>query len=221
MSPWQTRLEQVLSETDAPPVLTRDLVTRFARTINGNQSVPISTMTWWVRRAVRSGKLQPVQRGLYLNQFRAVPGRLADAAPWLYNDAVVSLNTVLGDAGVLNNPSLTVTAVVPIDATTPPRLGRKKTQAGAIHFFGIPRRILEAGKPGERLESTLRFEHPRAAPEKALVDWIYLGQSPRSHRTLPPRHDIDLTNINLSRLRRLAAAAGMKNILDEWIGSKE
>jgi hypothetical protein len=180
--------------------------------------VPKSTLSWWIRQAVDAEKLVLVQRGLYLNHFKAIPGRLADTVPLVHKDAVVSLNSVLGDAGVLNNPSNTVTAVVPLDQNSPPpHLGRKSTKAGNLHFFGMPRRVLQAGKPHDRLEPVDKFDHARATPEKALVDWLYLAQSPRSNRTRPPRQDIDFALLKLPRLRRLALLVGLNDELLAWI----
>lgn len=223
MKPWQIRLEQLLRAPDAPPVLTRDLLERFARSSRESAghnytALSRSSFSHWIKHAVQQGKLQTVQRGLYLNYLRASPGVLADAMPWLQRDAVVSLNTVLGDAGVLNNPTTIITAVVPIDAGAPPpaRLGRKKTRAGSVHFFGIPRRLFEAGAVEDRLQPSDAFEHPRATPEKALLDWLYLGASPRSRRTPPPRADIDLSMLNAKRLARLARASGQEKMLTVW-----
>lgn len=224
MKPWQIELERALGEPDAPAVLTRGLLERFGATAShdnrGFTDIGRSTFTYWIKRLVERGKLQPVQRGLYLNRLRARPGTLADAVPWLQRDSVVSLNTVLGDAGVLNNPSRIVTAVVPIDPGAPPpaRLGRRTTQAGIVHFHGMPRSVLEAGRAEDRLEPVESFEHPRATPEKALLDWLYLGASPRSRRTSPPRGDIDMDMLDHSRLLRLAQAARLEAQLAEWAG---
>ncbi|MGB9429060.1 MAG: hypothetical protein WCC11_04165, partial [Gammaproteobacteria bacterium] len=192
MKPWQIQFESRLAAADAPPVLSRDLLARMARSARGGRTVPTSSLSHWLKSAQARGRLPRVQRGLYLNGFRTPPGRLADAAAWLRTDAVLSLNTVLGDAGVLNNPSRTVTAVVPVDAgAAPPQLGRKATAAGIFHFFGLPRRILEAGAAADRLQQMdIGVEHARATPEKALLDWLYLAASPRSHRTWPVRSDV-------------------------------
>ena len=220
MKPWQVRLEKLFSDADAPPALTRDLLNRFSRSARNGRTVPDSTLSWWIRQAVAAGKLVFVRRGLYLNQFRGIAGQLADTVPLLHEDAVVSLNTVLGDAGVLNNPSATVTAVVPLDPeSTLPHLGRYSTKAGTLHFYGMPRRILEAGKPRDRLEPEDRYEHVRATPEKALMDWLYLGRSPRSNRTPPPCNDIDISLLTVRRLRRLADAVGLEEELNQWIES--
>ena len=216
MKAWQMEFENRLTADDAPPVLNRDLLARMARSAQG-RAIPASSLSHWLKSALARKKLKPVQRGLYLNAFRAKPGTLADAADWLRHDAVVSLNSVLGDAGVLNNPSRTVTALVPVDAGSPPSLGRKQTSAGEFHFFGVPRRFLEAGQAGDRLQSQLGLEHARATPEKALLDWLYLANSPRSYRTWPPRADLDVSMLDRQRLQRLARAMGLEKILDDWL----
>ncbi|CAN5129793.1 hypothetical protein BH24PSE2_BH24PSE2_23060 [soil metagenome] len=214
---WRSRLVTSLAQGDAPPVLTRDLLSRFATTAKDGQVVPESTLTRWIQDAVQSGQLQPVHRGLYLNRFGTNPGALADAVPFFHKDAVVSLNTVLGDAGVLNNPSHTVTAVVPIDAGFPsPKLGRQRSRAGTLHFYGLPRRVLGSGALSDRLEPSDRFAHPRATSEKALLDWLYLAKSVRSHRTLPAASDIDRSLLNERRLLRLAKAAQLTDTLKQW-----
>jgi len=215
MKAWQIQLQRTLAAPSAPPVLTRDLLSRFGRTASGGTCVPESTLSYWIRGAVAADQLQPIQRGLFLNRFRSPAGRLADAACWILAEAVVSLNTVLGDAGVLNNPVRTVTAVVPLDAgAPPPSLGRRQTRAGTFHFLGLPRSMLESGRAEDRLEPLDHFEHPRATPEKALLDWLYLGLTPRSHRTLPPMHDLDLELLDTQRLWRLAAAANLTAALE-------
>ncbi len=218
MKPWQLRLEARLRADEAPAVLSRDLLARMARTARGGEDLAASSLTHWISAAGKNGRLQAVVRGLYLNHWRVRPGTLADAAPWLRSDAVVSLNTALADAGVLNNPTRIVTAVVPLDpGAAPPRLGRQLTRAGSFQFHGMPRRILEAGEPQDRLEPAGAFEHARATPEKALVDWLYLAASPRSTRHLPPRGDVDMGLLKKARLRALARAAGVVALLDDWL----
>lgn len=218
MKPWQMRLEEALKAIDAPAVLSRDLLNRMARTARDGKTVPTSSLTHWLKGARAAGNLAPVVQGLYLNRYRGRPVQLADVPHWLVPDAVISLNTVLGDSGVLNNPSPMVTAVVPLDrGAPPPKLGRRATQAGTIQFFGLPRRILEAGRPEDRLEFRTPRDHARATPEKALLDWLYLAKSPRSHRTFPPKDDLDRDLLDRARLRRLAAAMGLSDALSIWL----
>ena len=58
-----------------------------------------------------------------------------------------------------------------------------------------------------------RFDYPRTTPEKALLDWIYLGASPRSRMTRPP-YDLDTGLLNGRRLRRLARKMGLSTHLE-------
>ncbi len=218
MKTWQINTEKLLSQPDAPPVLNRALLARIARSSNNGSVIPPASLTRWINQVCQRGKMQPVIRGLYLNLFRPVPGRTADAVQYLRRDAVVSLNTVLADAGVLNNPVQVITAVVPFESSNPkPKLGRVSTQAGAFHFFGLPREILEAGRLDDRIDNDPRREHVRATPEKAFVDWLYLSSSPYSHLTAPNTVDIDMELLNLSRLKRLAKATGVMKDVDKYI----
>ena len=222
MRNWQEVLERRLADKDAPPVLTRDLLSRLALSANNSEPVSARTLTYWKSAAVKKRKLRVVQRGVFLNYFRGKPGTLADAGFWYYPDAVVSLNMVLGDAGVLNNPTTIVTAVVPIDrrGVAPSRLGKKKTAAGSFHFFGMPRAMLNAGALTDRLDQSGRYEHLRASPEKALLDWLYLGNSARSRKTPPPHEDLDLELIDPGRLKRLAKAASMQDDVAVWLSQR-
>jgi hypothetical protein len=93
--------------------------------------------------------------------------------------AVISLQTVLGDAGVWNNFTDWVTAVVPLSRRyTRPSLGRLETAAGIFVFRGLPEAVLEAGREEDRLVSNTTYR--RARPEAALLHWLYLSNSPRS-----------------------------------------
>ncbi len=76
---------------------------------------------------------------------------------------------------------------------------------------------MDSGEPDDRLDSSGLYTHLRATPEKALVDWLYLGLSPRSRRTLPIRSDIDLNMLDKRRLTRLARAAQLHHQLQGWM----
>lgn len=208
MSPWQSELERLLGGADAPAVVDTGLLQRFASSAGGER-ISSRTLSHWMTSAQARGRLTRVVRGVYLNAFRALPGRPADAVHLLRRDAIVSLNTVLGDSGVLNNPSATVTAIVPVDpGPVRPVTGRLKTAVGWFHFFAMPRAVLEAGSTDDRIDASF-FDHVRATPERALVDWLYLAKSRLSHRTRPNPGDLDLELLDMRRLRRLARAVGV------------
>jgi len=218
MKSWQINIEKILSAAEAPPVLNRSLLSRIARSANDGTPVPPATLTRWINNTSQREKLQPVMRGLWLNRYRSIPAQSADAVQYLRRDAVVSLHTVLADTGILNNPVRAITAVVPFDSSGPkPKLGRITTQAGVFHFYGLPREILEAGRTEDRMDTDPHYEHIRATPEKALIDWLYLASSRYSNMTAPNPVDIDIELLNVSRLKRLAKAAGITLPLKEWM----
>ena len=104
MTPWKQALERQLSEVGAPAALPLTAIERAAH-ISRGEAVPMQTLYLWINDALERGRLLPVTRGLYLNRFTSPAGRLADAAPFLRRDAVVSLNSALDEAGLYNKSS--------------------------------------------------------------------------------------------------------------------
>ncbi len=216
MIAWKQVLERELSVPGAPPAITLGALARVAHIARG-VAVPDRTLHTWIRDAVARNRLVPVVRGLYLNRFTSPAGRLADAVPHLRRDAVVSLHTALDEAGAYNNPPHGVTAVVPLDpGPTRPRVGRVDTAPGPVYVRALPRRMLEAGALEDRLDLDRGVAHARATPEKALLDWLYLARSPRSTLSLPALEDVDLEELDTSRLRRLAKTMGLEDSLALW-----
>jgi hypothetical protein len=220
MTPWKQALERQLSEVGAPAALTLPALARAASIARG-VSVPKSTLHLWVTDAIARKRLLSVVRGLYLNRFTSPPGRLADAVSLLRRDAVVSLHSALDEAGAYNNPPAGVTAVVPLD-TGPerPRVGRISTAQGMVFIRAMPRRLVEAGEIEDRLDLDRSVMHPQASPEKALLDWLYLAQSPRSSLTAPAPHDVDMELLDGAKLTRLAEAMNLEDALEAWRAGK-
>jgi hypothetical protein len=83
----------------------------------------------------------------------------------------------------------------------------------------MPVRLLDehAGALEDRLD--LDVSYARATPEKALLDWIYLGASPRTKLSGPPL-DIDLDKLKMPRLRRLAKAMDLGTALASYLSRK-
>jgi len=65
----------------------------------------------------------------------------------------------------------------------------------------------------------LNVRYPRATPEKALLDWIYLGASPRTKMSGPPL-DIDMELLSKTRLTRLAKHMDLNSQLKEYLRRK-
>ena len=138
--------------------------------------------------------------------------------PYLRRDAVVSLHTALDEAGVYNNPPAGVTAIVPLDpGPTRPRVGRIDTQQGPVFIRAMPRRFLEAGEVEDRLDLDRGTSHPQATAEKALLDWLYLAASPRSTLTSLARYDVDVQQLDRTRLKRLAVKMELQKTFNDWL----
>jgi hypothetical protein len=205
-------LELALAEPAALRVLDTASIMQAAKIVRREISKP--SVERWIQEAVAANRLQRVVRGLFLNRLIVPPARLCEAAVWLRPGAVISLQTVLGDSGVWNNYTDWVTAVVPLSSRyTTPSLGRVETQGGTFVFRGVPERVLEAGAEGDRLVSGVDYR--RATPEAALLHWLYLSGSPRSRMSSPPL-DLDLGELDLKRLKRLAAAMRLDANLSGW-----
>jgi hypothetical protein len=210
---WRTQLELVLAEPEALRVLDRKSIIGLARSVRPRVSDP--TVERWIQDAVGASRLQRIVRGLYLNRMISPPAQLAEAAVWLRQGAVVSLQTVLGDAGVWNNYTGWVTAVVPLSRRyATPSLGRLAAAAGTFLFRGLPERVLEAGHEQDRLARGVSYR--RATSEAALLHWLYLSNSPRSRMSAPPS-DLELESLDSRRLKRLAGAMDLSEQLESWL----
>lgn len=210
---WTTRLELALADPAALRVLDRKSIIGLAQWLRPGVSEP--TIERWIQDAVGAQRLQRVVRGLYLNRLISPPAQTVEAAVWLRPGAVISLQTVLGDAGVWNNYTDWVTAVVPLSrAYATPSLGRLDTACGIFVFRGLPERVLEAGREADRLVRGLSYR--RATPEAALLHWLYLSHSPRSRMSAPPA-DLALALLNARKLKRLARAMSLSGQLDSWL----
>jgi hypothetical protein len=55
--------------------------------------------------------------------------------------------------------------------------------------------------------------------EAALLHWLYLSASPRSHMSAPPL-DLDLGELDLGKLKRMAKAMRLDEGFKAWIDRK-
>jgi hypothetical protein len=167
------------------------------------------------RERTKSGALRPVTRCLYINQLARPLPTAADAAGFVRGGAVVSLQTVLGEAGVTNSYSDIVTCVVPHSKDHRPSVRLVKAERIEFRFHAMPTRFLDehAGELEDRMD--MDFKYPRATPEKALLDWIYLGASARTKISGPP-FDIDSGRLKKARLQRLAKAMRLESQLETY-----
>lgn len=178
-----------------------------------------NTVFRWIRDQTDAGVLRRITRGLYLNRLARPEPTAAEAAGFVRSGAIVSLQMVLGDAGITNSYADIVTAVLPVHGGIAQSSRSVVANGIEYRFHAMPARLLddEAGDLQDRMDLAVRYA--RATPEKALLDWIYLGESPRT-RLAPPPLDIDLTRMDKRRLKRLAARMKLAEQLDEYLARK-
>jgi len=203
----------ILLGAEAPRVVTIPMITAI---LADRRKPPArNTVFRWVRDQVASGVLRPMTRGLYLNQLAAPRPLAAEAVGFIRTGAIVSLQTVLGEAGITNNFPDLMTSVIPHDRGHVASVRPVKAADIEFRFHSMPARLLneQAGELEDRLE--VDFKYPRATPEKALLDWLYLGASPYSKIAGPPL-DLETDQLDASRLRRLARSMELVDELKAW-----
>jgi hypothetical protein len=214
-APWKLQAESLLLRGDTPAVLTSGMLQMIA-SLPGQATPPSATFQRWLNDLISAKKLRRVIKGVYLNTMGHRDISPAAAAGWIRSRSVVSLAWVLEQAGVLNNFGDTVTCVIPTDVSWPnPQISNRKTDAGTFRFFAMPAHLVDERAGALSDIRDLRFDYPRTTPEKALLDWIYLGASSRSRMTRPP-FDLDFEALDLRRLRRLAKRMGILELFDSW-----
>ena len=89
-----------------------------------------------------------------------------------------------------------------------------------FRFHSMPARLLDdrAGRLEDRMDMEVRYS--RATPEKALLDWLYLGESRYSKIAGPPL-DVEIERLNGPRLRRLALSMECVEQLKAWQARKK
>lgn len=207
----------ILLGAEAPRVLTIPMIA--AVLADRRKLRARNTVFRWVREQVANGALRPMTRGLYLNQLAAPRPTAAEAAGFIRTGAIVSLQTVLGEAGVTNNFSDVVTSVLPHEPGHVSSVRPVKAADIEFRFHSMPKRFLDdrAGEPEDRLD--LDVKYARASAEKALLDWLYLGGSKYSKIAGPPL-DLELERLDSSRLRRLARSMELTGELKAWQARK-
>lgn len=196
---------------DAPRVMTTSSLTVL---LSGPEGMPTRNRVFrWIHTKEAEGILFRVARGVYLNRLAWPPPQPQEAAGFIRRGAVVSLQKVLGDAGVLNNYTPVVTCIVPWEGRVFPKVGRVKAVGAEFWFHAQPYEIYAAGSLEDSRDSNVTY--PRATPERALLDWLRLASAPGPHMAGPPL-DVELDLMNTRRLNRLAKAMGLVEVLKDY-----
>jgi hypothetical protein len=197
----------------APRILTAATFLAFAKTIRPDVSSATSRLL--VGYLIRAQALRRVTQGTYLNRRALPPAELYEAAPVIRTGAVLSLNSVLGELGVINNPSRIVTCILPTSKLKSPKLGELKTEAGMFRFYGLAQRFFPANAEDER--ELLQPGRPCTVfrAEVAILQWLHLASLKRSTLGELPL-DVDLELLDLELLARLAERFDLREVWGRW-----
>lgn len=201
---WKTAALERLAQPGAPRVCGRDVLVQWLN--DGGITSSERTLLRALQEWELFGHIGRPTWGVYLNrQVHPLP-LLEEAAQIIRPGAVVSLASVLGRAGVLNNPSYWITAVLPSTAVKGP-VDVEATDGTMLRFAHLRPDLIpqaDASWAADALDPTA-FS-PTATPEKALMDWVYLSSSARgaARWPLPALHDLELDDLDADRLDRLA-----------------
>jgi hypothetical protein len=213
---WRLQAEARLMAADSAFVMSTAMLMDLAGA--GPHQPSRASVARWIRDLLEGKKLQAVTRGLYLNRLGHRDANAAEAAHWIRRGAVLSLSWVLEQADVMNNFSDTYTCIIPTEpGWIVPSLTRRNIPGiGQFRFHAL--RVDLVDEAAGKLEDVfdLRFNYRRAMPEKALLDWIYLGHSHRSTLSAPPL-DIEVGRLDARRLKRLAKGMGMSALYEQWL----
>lgn len=217
-APWKLALDNMLIRSDVEVWTTGSL---WSDALAQAQPPSRPTFERWISEAVQAGKLNKVRAGIFLNAAGHASVSPAAAAGFIRRSAVSSLSWVLEQNWILNNFGEVITCTVPMaPGLQVPNLSTVKTPYGTFHFRALPWRLHELDALAVEDWRDNRYAHPRATPEKALCDWLYLGQSPRSPLRTPPL-DLDYEKFNKARLRRIVSAMQIKDAFNAWLKKKQ
>lgn len=215
MSQWRITVFESLKSFDAPRVMSLSELIEYAKDVAPDINERKAGL--FIEQAASFGLLTNVRHGIWLNNNVFPTPTLSEAAHRIRKGAIVSLHTVLSDAGVLNNFTAEIYSVVPIpEAGTGPKpnLGTLEGGGTNFHFKGIKQSVLEAGDEEDRIVPMLAYD--RATPEAAIVHWMYLAHA-RGSSMNEPDTQCDMEQLDLERLERLATAAGLHDKVFSWV----
>lgn len=217
-APWKLALDHMLIHSDVEVWTTGSL---WNAALAQMQAPSRPTFERWIREAVQAGRLRKIRAGIFVNAAGNAGVSPASAAGFIRRSAVPSLSWVLEQHWILNNFGDVITCTVPMaPGLQVPNVSAVKTPYGTFQFRALPWRLHELDSVPVADWRDTRHAHPRATPEKAFCDWLYLGQSPRSTMRPPPL-DLEYDKLNQARLRRLASAMDIKPLLAAWLKRKQ
>ena len=216
-APWKIAMDNMLIHSNVEVWTTGSL---WSDALAQAQPPSRPTFDRWIREAVQAGKLEKVRAGIFVNAAGNASVSVAAAAGFVRRSAVPSLSWVLEQNWILNNFGDVITCTVPMaPGLQVPNVSAVQTHYGTFQFRALPWRLHDLDSLPVADWRDNRYAHPRATPEKALCDWLYLGQSPRSSLRPPPL-DLEYEKFNKAKLRRIVRAMGIAEAFNAWLQKK-
>lgn len=193
----------------------RRMVERHTDRDNVSASVVIDSL-------VNVKAIHKVTDGIYLNCMADPLPSPAEALKHVVPEGVLSLHMVLGQAGVINNPTQNYTCIRPSSPITSEGelqlIGQRFNRHNPSPLYWahtMDAKVIDAGDPADNIDAT--FSYPRATVEKAFCDWIYLASRDTNEIGGQPPLDCDLDIMDRARLTRIASAMGITRELSAWM----
>jgi len=160
------------------------------------------------------GLISQVTNQLYMNQMSKPKPRVDETSSRLRQSSIVSGQRVLGDSGVLYNPTLFITSVM--SSSDSKKAGKLETKSGTFVFSVMPPEMFPSENDAiynDCFDSS--FQYKRSTPEKAIIDLIHLNSTPagKSIHSLPPADRWDWDEVDMDKLARLISSF---NMTDKW-----
>jgi hypothetical protein len=211
---WKFVIMGALSGKTARRIFTAAEFHEFVQAVRPQAST--STARTVAEMLVSANALRRVSSGIFLNLRSTPPAELTEVAAHIRAGAVISLHSVLGGVGFLNNPSAIVTAVLPTSTSKRPRLGEVRTSTGAtFRFYGLAEKFFPATEADRFLMLAPGRPCDTFRPEAALLQWLHLSAMQRSSMT-PLSTQVDMEELDQELLGELAVRWGLGRALNDW-----
>lgn len=208
---WSEPARAWFASQGSPAAFTRGAIKTKCEELAGRRFSVEEVMTN-INKWERDGLARKARSGLWLNIGKKPAGKLDDLLGLARPGSVASMHSILGACGAHHNPSVMAFGVLPGKDCS--ELGSLDTKAGRMRFFTLPQKFFEQE---DWLVGGAR--HARFKPEKALLDWIWLGQAPTCEMAQPNQRDIDLDKLDLGKAEGWARSLGMPSELASWLHS--
>jgi hypothetical protein len=208
---------RTLSQGGASRVFTRGSLRRLIERVNPMDGHATNII---VDSLVGVKALHKVADDVFLNYLAQPMPSPAEALRFVSPGAYLSLQMVLGQHGVLNNPTNIYTCARQSSTRAPEGeielVGRRfstNNPAPLYHVYALSPTVPEGVGHEDHIDP--KFSYPRATPERAFCDWLYLAEL--GSIGAPPPLDCDVDLLDMPRLKRVAGHMGVSDTLENWL----